>query len=261
MYAIVQVGGRQYRAAAGQRLVVDRLDVEPGSRVHLDDVRMLVAEEGDDTETEIGRPRVADVAVAARAISHFRGPKILVFKYKPKKRYRRHQGFRAELTELRIEEVRRGVYEDKPAPVVASKKRTSAQAAKAAVTEAAATTTKPSAGKADASAGSVKKTAPTRRPTASTAAAVSKEAQPSTKAVAPKAGSARAPSARAASAKTAPSKSASVKTKAEKAVPTAAKPKATTTPKEPAAKAPVGEKKPARTRAQRSDKQEQPDGS
>lgn len=128
MYAIVQVGGRQYRAAPGERLVVDRLDVEPGSRVHLSDVRMLIAEEGDETETEIGRPCVEDVAVAARAVSHFRGPKILVFKYKPKKRYRRHQGFRAELTELRIEEVRRGAYEDKPASEPA-KKRTPAKAA------------------------------------------------------------------------------------------------------------------------------------
>ncbi len=131
MYAIVQVGGRQYRAVAGERLVVDRLDVEPGSRVHLSDVRMLVAEDGDGTETEIGRPRVADVAVAARAVSHFRGPKILVFKYKPKKRYRRHQGFRAELTELRIEEVRRGAYEDKPQAEPA-KRRTQSQTARAA---------------------------------------------------------------------------------------------------------------------------------
>lgn len=128
MYAIVQVGGRQYRAAAGERLVVDRLDVEPGSRVHLADVRMLIAEEGDATETQIGRPRLDDVAVAARAVSHFRGPKILVFKYKPKKRYRRHQGFRAELTELRIEEVRLGAYQDEPAPGPA-KKRAPAPAA------------------------------------------------------------------------------------------------------------------------------------
>jgi large subunit ribosomal protein L21 len=122
MYAIVQVGGRQYRAAPGERLVVDRLDVEPGSRVHLSDVRMLITEEGDEGETKIGRPRLDDVAVAARAVSHFRGPKILVFKYKPKKRYRRHRGFRAELTELRVEEVRLGAYQD--APAEPAKKRT-----------------------------------------------------------------------------------------------------------------------------------------
>lgn len=129
MYAIVQVGGRQYRAAAGERLVVDRLDVEPGSRVHLSDVRMLIAEDGDEGETQIGRPRLDDVAVAARAVSHFRGPKILVFKYKPKKRYRRHRGFRAELTELRVEEVRLGAYQD--APPEPAKKRTSRADAKA----------------------------------------------------------------------------------------------------------------------------------
>jgi large subunit ribosomal protein L21 len=129
MYAIVQVGGRQYRAAPGERLVVDRLDVEPGARVHLSDVRMLIAEEGDEGETQIGRPRLDDVAVAARAVSHFRGPKILVFKYKPKKRYRRHRGFRAELTELRVEEVRLGSYQDLPAEP--AKKRTSRAAAKA----------------------------------------------------------------------------------------------------------------------------------
>ncbi|MFZ0169106.1 MAG: 50S ribosomal protein L21 [Candidatus Dormiibacterota bacterium] len=129
MYAIVQVGGRQYRAAPGERLVVDRLDVEPGSRVHLSDVRMLIAEEGDEGETQIGRPRLDDVAVAARAVSHFRGPKILVFKYKPKKRYRRHRGFRAELTELRVEEVRLGAYQD--APAEPAKKRTSRASAKA----------------------------------------------------------------------------------------------------------------------------------
>jgi large subunit ribosomal protein L21 len=129
MYAIVQVGGRQYRAVPGERLVVDRLDVEPGSRVHLSDVRMLITEEGDEGETQIGRPRLDDVAVAARAVSHFRGPKILVFKYKPKKRYRRHRGFRAELTELRVEEVRLGAYQD--APAEPAKKRTSRAGAKA----------------------------------------------------------------------------------------------------------------------------------
>ncbi|HVC22310.1 MAG TPA: 50S ribosomal protein L21 [Candidatus Dormibacteraeota bacterium] len=258
MYAIVQVGGRQYRAAAGQRLVVDRLDVEPGSRVHLDDVRMLVAEEGDDAETEIGRPRVADVAVAARAISHFRGPKILVFKYKPKKRYRRHQGFRAELTELRIEEVRRGAYEDKPATVVTAKRPPSARAEKP---EAPASAGKRPVAKAESTAGSAKKALPTRRPTTAAAAEVSEEAQPPTKTVPPKVGSPGAPSARAASGRTAPDKSASVKKKAEKSAPATAKPKATTTPKKPAAKAPAGEKKSPRSAARRSGEEERPDGS
>jgi large subunit ribosomal protein L21 len=114
MYAIVQVGGRQYRATAGDRLVVDRLDVEPGTRLQLQDVRMLVVEEGEKGETLVGRPSLDEVLVEATAVSHFRGPKILVFKYKPKKRYRRQRGFRAELTELRIEEV--GIEQSQPSP-------------------------------------------------------------------------------------------------------------------------------------------------
>jgi large subunit ribosomal protein L21 len=227
MYAIVQVGGRQYRAAPGERMVVDRLDVEPGSRVHLSDVRMLIAEEGDGTETEIGRPRVADVAVAARAISHFRGPKILVFKYKPKKRYRRHQGFRAELTELRIEEVRRGAYKDTPAPEPA-KTRTPARASRPAAVEKAKTPVEVSEPASKVNPGRPKATAP-----AST-----------------KAGSAQKSAATSTPAKSDPAE-------------VAAKPKAVRTVRKPADKAPStpAEKKAARPRAKAADKQEQPDGS
>jgi large subunit ribosomal protein L21 len=251
MYAIVQVGGRQYRAAAGQRLVVDRLDVEPGSRVHLADVRMLVAEEGDDTETEIGRPQVADVAVAARAISHFRGPKILVFKYKPKKRYRRHQGFRAELTELRIEEVRRGAYEDKPPPEVA-KKRAPARAARA--PQAKAPATQPSETAAKPAVASAQPAGPARSRVAKRPTATHEGQGP--------AGSA--------SAKSTPAKVAANKTPAPavptprtatKAASSGAKPKVTTTPRKPAVKTSTGEKQAPRARAKPADKQEQADGS
>jgi large subunit ribosomal protein L21 len=105
MYAVVQVGGRQYRARPGERMVVDRMAVAEGQAVELGDVRMLVAESGDSVETAVGRPRVEGARVTATAVSHLRGPKLVVFKYKPKKRYRRTMGFRAELTELRIEEV------------------------------------------------------------------------------------------------------------------------------------------------------------
>ncbi|MGA9775030.1 MAG: 50S ribosomal protein L21, partial [Candidatus Dormiibacterota bacterium] len=113
MYAIVQVGGRQYRAAAGSRVLVDRLQVEAGAPIVLDDVRMLVAEDGDASATEVGTPKVDGARVSATAVSHLRGPKVVVFKYKPKKRYRRTRGFRAELTELRIERVlRKGEVEE-----------------------------------------------------------------------------------------------------------------------------------------------------
>jgi large subunit ribosomal protein L21 len=253
MYAIVQVGGRQYRAAAGQRLVVDRLDVEPGSRVHLADVRMLVAEEGDDTETEIGRPQVADVAVAARAISHFRGPKILVFKYKPKKRYRRHQGFRAELTELRIEEVRRGVYEDKPAPEVA-KKRAPARAARASRAKAPATPPEPSGTAAKPAVASAQPAGPVRSRVAKRPTATHEGQGPAATA------SVKAAPAKVAAKKT-PPPAAPAPRATTKTASSGDKPKATTTPRKPVVKTSTGEKKAPRTRAKPADKQEQADGS
>jgi large subunit ribosomal protein L21 len=86
-------------------MVVDRMAVAEGQAVELGDVRMLVAESGDSLETAVGLPRVEGARVTAIAVGHLRGPKVVVFKYKPKKRYRRTMGFRAELTELRIEEV------------------------------------------------------------------------------------------------------------------------------------------------------------
>ncbi|HEY6537621.1 MAG TPA: 50S ribosomal protein L21 [Candidatus Dormibacteraeota bacterium] len=260
MYAIVQVGGRQYRAAPGERLVVDRLDVEPGSRVHLADVRMLVAEAGDDTETEIGRPRVEDVAVAARALSHFRGPKILVFKYKPKKRYRRHQGFRAELTELRIEEVRRGAYEDKPAPEPAGRRRS-------------ATTSRPARGQTRidaapleaAGSGEPEEATPaTRRPTTK---AVSGQRKTSARAEAAKPPEpAKAPAAKAPAAKAPAAKAPATKAPATKPPVTktpATKPEAkASAPKTDAGQEKVSKPRAARTPAKPKpkDKQEGPDG-
>jgi large subunit ribosomal protein L21 len=105
MYAIVQIGGRQYRATPGQRVVVDRLEVDPGDEIQLQDVRMVVSESGDSAATVVGTPTVSGVTVTATALGHLRGQKVLVFKYKPKKRYRRQRGFRAELTEIRIDSV------------------------------------------------------------------------------------------------------------------------------------------------------------
>lgn len=132
MYAIVQVGGRQYRATPGDRLVVDRMAVAEGDTVQLEDVRMLVAEEGESGETRVGRPRLEDVSVAATAVAHFRGPKLIIFKYKPKKRYRRKRGFRAELTELHIDEVNLGGLAPKPRRAAAAKAAPATAAAKAA---------------------------------------------------------------------------------------------------------------------------------
>ncbi len=113
MYAIVQQGGRQYRVTPGDTVVVDRLPDPPGSTVTLADVRMVAG--GEDSAPVVGAPSVPGVVVEATVVGHHRGPKLLIFKYKPKKRYRRRQGFRAELTELRIESVGAPAAEGPPA--------------------------------------------------------------------------------------------------------------------------------------------------
>lgn len=101
MYAILKHGGHQYRVAAGDRLLVDRLTAEVGSRVTLEPV-LLVA---DGDTAEVGAGAVAGARVIATVVAHRRGRKLRVFTYKPKKRHRRTLGYRSQLTELVVEEV------------------------------------------------------------------------------------------------------------------------------------------------------------
>lgn len=100
-YAIVETGGKQYKVAEGQAIRVEKLQVEPGQEVRLDRV-LLVNQEGN---VKVGTPTVEGAAVVARAKAHGRGRKILVFKYKPKKNYRRRAGHRQSYTELVVEKI------------------------------------------------------------------------------------------------------------------------------------------------------------
>ena len=86
MYAVVKTGGKQYKVTEGDVLVVEKLDAEVGSEVALD-VLMLV----DGENVVIGKPVVADAKVKAKVVEHGKGDKIIVFKYKPKKNYRKKQ--------------------------------------------------------------------------------------------------------------------------------------------------------------------------
>lgn len=101
MYAILQQSGHQYRVSPGDRLVVDRLAAEVGSVVALEPVVLVAGDDG----TQVGTPVVDGARVAAVVVSHRKGAKIRVFKYKPKKHYRRTHGHRSFLTELRVEAV------------------------------------------------------------------------------------------------------------------------------------------------------------
>ncbi len=103
MFAIVRTGGKQYRVGVGDQITVERIDGEVGADVELSEV---LAIGGGDTAA-IGTPTVADAAVRARIVQQPRGSKIIVFKKKRRKNYRRKRGHRQELTVLRIEEIRR----------------------------------------------------------------------------------------------------------------------------------------------------------
>ena len=102
MYAVIETGGKQYRVAAGDTIAVERLAAEAGTQVEIDRVLMVSGDAG----VTIGVPVVDGAAVVATVTQHFRGPKIRVFKFKPKKRYRRTMGHRQEMTRLTIEEIR-----------------------------------------------------------------------------------------------------------------------------------------------------------
>ncbi len=97
-YAIIETGGKQYRVKEGDRITVERLATEAGQDVTLDRVLMV----GGSSSTKIGTPVVDGASVTARVDEHFRGEKLVIFKFKPKKRYRRKTGHRQELTRLTI---------------------------------------------------------------------------------------------------------------------------------------------------------------
>ena len=98
MEAVVRISGKQYRVAAGERVTVDRLATKVGDKVTFDQVLLLT----DGPKATVGVPVVDGAAVTATVLAATRGPKLVVYKYKAKKRYRRTQGARAEQSILQI---------------------------------------------------------------------------------------------------------------------------------------------------------------
>jgi large subunit ribosomal protein L21 len=96
--AVVVSGGKQYRVAPGDHILVDRLAAEPGSSLKLD--RVLLFTNGD--EIKVGTPSVDGLDVEVKVLAHRRGPRIETIRYKSKKRVRVHRGGRADLTALEI---------------------------------------------------------------------------------------------------------------------------------------------------------------
>jgi large subunit ribosomal protein L21 len=107
MYAVVQTSGRQFRVSEGDAIIIDRLDAEVGSTIELGQVLLVGGAEGEgaDSSAKIGAPFVEGAVVVAEVLSHQRGPKIDIHKFKRRKRYRKTIGFRAEQTTLRIQSI------------------------------------------------------------------------------------------------------------------------------------------------------------
>jgi large subunit ribosomal protein L21 len=98
-YAIVESGGKQYRAVEGQSIDVDRLSDEQGAKVEIE--RILLMADGD--EFLVGTPTVSGINIKATVVEHFRGPKVFRFKYSPKKRIRVRGGHRQQYTRLMVD--------------------------------------------------------------------------------------------------------------------------------------------------------------
>jgi large subunit ribosomal protein L21 len=102
MYALVEFKGRQYKAEKGALLKVDKIDAEPGSKFDIDSV-LLLSRDGNDIA--VGAPYVAGAKVSAVVERHEKGKKIIIFKYKPKKDYRRKTGHRQQYSVIKIEDI------------------------------------------------------------------------------------------------------------------------------------------------------------
>ena len=98
MFAVIKTGGKQYLVQPGDKIKIEKLDTKEGKEVIFSDVLLLEKSK----KLEIGNPLVVGAKVTAKVVRHFRGEKLIIFKYKPKKRYKRKIGHRQEHTEVEI---------------------------------------------------------------------------------------------------------------------------------------------------------------
>lgn len=101
MYAIVEIGGKQYRVSKEDVIFIDKIEITEGETITFDKVLAI----GDGTDIKVGTPYLAGAKVCAKSIKNGKSKKILVFKYKPKKGYRRRQGHRQPYSKIQIESI------------------------------------------------------------------------------------------------------------------------------------------------------------
>ena len=100
MYAVIKTGGKQYRVKSGDKIFVEKLEGEIGATINLDQVLMLGGE-----SVKLGKPLVAGAKVAAKILEHGRGEKLIIFKFRRRKNYRRKNGHRQPFTTLQITDI------------------------------------------------------------------------------------------------------------------------------------------------------------
>lgn len=100
MSAVIKTGGKQYRVEEGDEIKIEKLDKEQGETVEFDRVLLM-----DNDDTKIGHPFVEDVTVKGEVLEQGKGEKVIVFKYKPKERYKKKKGHRQPYTKVKIEEI------------------------------------------------------------------------------------------------------------------------------------------------------------
>ncbi len=109
MLAVIKTGGKQYLVQPGDKIKVEKLEVEEGKEITFDEVLLYMptSQSGDKNgKPEIGTPFVKDVKVTAKVLDQGKGKKLIIFKYKPKKRYKRKIGHRQTFTEVEILEIK-----------------------------------------------------------------------------------------------------------------------------------------------------------
>lgn len=180
-YAVISSGGKQYITREGETINIDRLPMEVGSKVEFKEVLLTV----DGTKVQVGKPHVKGAAVKGEVTDQIKGPKIIVFKYIPKERYRKKQGHRQHYTQVTIDSIslkapakKTTKAEEKPK---AAPKKTAAAKKTSADTEA--TTAKASSGtkKSTTSTKSTTKKAPESKSTTSKSTSSSKKTTTSKK--------------------------------------------------------------------------------
>lgn len=101
MYAVIKTGGKQYRVEEGSTLAIERLEGEPGTKVSFDEVLLVGTEE----TTKLGRPTLQGAVVGATIVEQGRGKKVIIFKFRRRKNYKRKKGHRQYFTRVRIDSI------------------------------------------------------------------------------------------------------------------------------------------------------------